>query len=63
MATNEAITVGLLKPGELDEADRIFRVAFTEYLRIPDFLGDRDLIRPRWRSSHVRILAAARGVA
>ncbi len=53
--------IGLLKKGELEEADRILRLAFGTFLGLPDprmFLAGRDLIGPRFRSSHVKVLAA-----
>ncbi len=58
------IKVGSLKPGELDEADRIFRLAFGTFLGLPDpltFLAGRDFMGPRFRSSHVKVLAARDG--
>lgn len=61
---NRAIRVGLLKQSELAEADRIVRVAFGAFLRMPnplDFMGDRNFLTPRWRSSHVKVLAARDG--
>lgn len=59
--STSGIKVGLLKQHELAEADRIFQLAFATFLRLPDprvFMGDRDLIAPRWRSSNVKVLAA-----
>lgn len=56
-----SIQIGPLKEAELDEADRIVRLAFGTYLGLPnplDFLGDRDLVRPRWSASNVRMIAA-----
>lgn len=61
MSKNQPITVGLLKQGELEEANRIFRLAFGTFLGLPnplDFMGDRNLITPRWRSTHVKVIAA-----
>jgi GNAT superfamily N-acetyltransferase len=58
MVTNQAIKTGLLKQSELGEADTIFRLAFAKFLGIPDFLGDRQLIGPRYRSPHVKVIAA-----
>jgi GNAT superfamily N-acetyltransferase len=61
MSTSQSIRIGLLKQYELEEADRIFRLAFGTFLRVPDpreFMGDRNLIAPRWRSSNVKVLAA-----
>jgi GNAT superfamily N-acetyltransferase len=61
MPANHHIKVGLLKKDELEEANRILRLAFGTFLGAPnprDFLGDRDLLTPRFRSSHVKVLAA-----
>ena len=56
MSTNRPIKVGLLKQSELEEAGRIVRLAFGTFLGLPnplDFMGDRNLMAPRWRSTHV----------
>jgi GNAT superfamily N-acetyltransferase len=61
MPANQHIKVGLLKKGEVEEADRILRLAFGTFLAVPnplDFMGDRHFLTPRWRSSHVKVLAA-----
>jgi GNAT superfamily N-acetyltransferase len=61
MPANSQIRVGLLKKEEVEEAARILRLAFGTFLGVPnplEFMGDRDLLRPRWRSSHVKVLAA-----
>jgi GNAT superfamily N-acetyltransferase len=61
MATNQAIKVGPLKENELEEADRIVRLAFGTFLGLPnpvDFMGDRSFIVPRWRSAHAKMIAA-----
>jgi GNAT superfamily N-acetyltransferase len=58
------IKVGLLKKDELEEADRIVRLAFGTFLGLPqplDFMGDRTFMAPRWRSTHVKVLAAREG--
>ena len=63
-ASRQPIKIGPLRESELEEADRIFRVAFATFLGLPDpldFMGDRHLMRPRWRSSHVRVIAAREG--
>lgn len=55
------IKVGPLKKHEIDEADRIFRMAFGTFLGLPnpaDFMGDRDLMKSRWQAKHVRVIAA-----
>ena len=64
MAAKEAITIGLLKASEVEEAEGIFRVAFAKFLGIPDpmaFAGDRRFIAPRWKSTNVKVLAAREG--
>ncbi len=61
MPSNLHIKDGLLKQSEVAEAGRIVRLAFGTFLGVPDpldFMGDRDLLTPRWRSSHVKVLAA-----
>jgi GNAT superfamily N-acetyltransferase len=61
MPANPHIRVGLLKKEEVEEAARILRLAFGTFLGVPnplEFMGDRDLLTPRWRSSHVKVLAA-----
>ena len=62
--TSQSIKVGLLKQNELEEAHRVARLAFGTFLRLPnplDFMGDRNFIAPRWRSAHVRVIAAREG--
>lgn len=64
MSTNQSIKVGLLKQTELEEADRIVRLAFGTFLGVPnplDFMGDRTFMAPRWRSPHVKVIAAREG--
>ncbi len=64
MSTNRPIKVGLLKQSELEEAGRIVRLAFGTFLGLPnplDFMGDRDLMTPRWHSTHVKVIAARDG--
>jgi GNAT superfamily N-acetyltransferase len=64
MSVNQSIKVGLLKQSELEEADRIVRLAFGTFLGLPnplDFMGDRNFIQPRFRSNHVKIIAAREG--
>jgi GNAT superfamily N-acetyltransferase len=64
MSTNRPIKVGLLKQSELEEAGRIVRLAFGTFLGLPnplDFMGDRNLMAPRWRSSHIKVIAAREG--
>ncbi len=58
---NRSIKVGPLRQSELEEADRIVRVAFGTFLGLPnplDFMGDRNFMAPRWRSAHVKVIAA-----
>jgi len=64
MPVNQSIQVGLLKQHEIEEADRIVRLAFGTFLGVPnplDFMDDRQLIRPRFHSAHVKIIAAREG--
>jgi GNAT superfamily N-acetyltransferase len=61
MPANQHIQVSPLKQGEAQEADRILRLAFGTFLGVPnpaEFMGDRHLLIPRLRSSHVKVLAA-----
>ena len=61
MSANRPIKLGPLKQSELSEADRIVRLAFGTFLHLPnplDFMGDRSLMIPRWRSTHVKVIAA-----
>lgn len=49
---------------DLDEADRIFRLAFGTFMGMPDptqFAGDSDWIRTRWRANPSNALAALAG--
>jgi GNAT superfamily N-acetyltransferase len=64
MTASQSIKVGPLKENELEEAEHIFRVAFGTFLGLPnplDFMGDRDFMTPRFRSNHVKVLAAREG--
>ena len=64
MSSIQPIKVGLLKISELEEADRILRVAFGTFLGMPnplDFMGDRDFMASRWRAGHVKAIAAREG--
>ena len=61
MPANQSIQVGRLKQTELAEAGRILRLAFGTFLRLPDplaVMGDRNFMTPRWRSPHVKVIAA-----
>ncbi|MBV8588321.1 MAG: GNAT family N-acetyltransferase [Verrucomicrobia bacterium] len=45
------ISVRQLRESDLDEADRIFRLAFGTFIGLPnpsDFAGDADFVRSRW---------------
>ena len=64
MPPNQPVKVGPLKRSELEEANRIVRLAFGTFLGLPnplEFMGDRDFIVPRWRSHHVKVIAARKG--
>jgi GNAT superfamily N-acetyltransferase len=64
MPTKQSIKVGPLKASEVEEAVRICRLAFGTFLGLPnplDFMGDRDLLTPRYRSPHVKAVAARDG--
>ncbi|HTV07108.1 MAG TPA: GNAT family N-acetyltransferase [Acidobacteriaceae bacterium] len=55
------IKVTPLKEHELEEAARIVRLAFGTFLGLPnplDFMGDRNFMTPRWRSTHTKVIAA-----
>src|SRR5580698_591480 len=64
MPPNHVINVSALKESELAEAGRIVQLAFGTFLGLPnplDFMGDRDLMTPRFRSAHVKVIAARDG--
>jgi GNAT superfamily N-acetyltransferase len=64
MPASQPIKVGPLKGSELEEADRIVRLAFGTFLGLPnplEFMGDRSFMTPRWRASHVKVIAARQG--
>src|SRR5579884_2558222 len=57
----QSITTGPLRKNEIDEATRIIRLAFGTFLGMPDplaFMDDRDFMTPRFRSPHVKVIAA-----
>src|SRR5580692_4307527 len=61
MAKNGVVRISNLRESELGEAVRIVRLAFGTFLGLPDpmqFMGDRDLMTPRWRARNTRVLAA-----
>jgi GNAT superfamily N-acetyltransferase len=64
MATKQQVSIGLLKKTEVAEADRIVRLALGTFLGAPnppEFMGDRTFLVPRWRSRHVKVIAARAG--
>ncbi len=64
MPANQTIKIGPLKENELEEADRIVRLAFGTFLGVPnplEFMGDRNLMTPRWRAKNVKVIAARDG--
>jgi len=64
MPAKQPIKVGPLKQSELEEADRIVRLAFGTFLGLPsplDFMGDRTFMAPRWRTTHSKVIAAREG--
>lgn len=47
------VTIRPLSEADLDDADRIFRLAFGTFVGLPEplaFMADADLVRPRWRT-------------
>ncbi len=61
MTALQRVKVGPLKEAELEEADRVFRLAFGTFLGLPDpadFMQGRDLVHSRWHAPHVKALAA-----
>jgi hypothetical protein len=55
------LTIRPLREDDLATADRIFRLAFGTFLRLPDplqFAGDSDWVRSRWRTDPSTALAA-----
>ncbi len=60
-ASRRAVVVRRLEEGELEEADRIMRMAFGTFLGLPDpmaFMGDADYVRTRWEADPTVALAA-----
>ena len=58
---NERISIRNLKETELDEADRIMRLAFGTFLGLPKpttFMGDAAYVQPRWRTDPSAAFAA-----
>ena len=61
MTKDEAVRISALRENEVEEAVRIVRLAFGIFLGLPDpmqFMGDRDLMTPRWRARNTKVLAA-----
>ena len=61
MCAAAQVRVRPLVDGDLDEADRIFRIAFGTFLGAHDpegFFGDADYVRTRWRAHPGGALAA-----
>jgi len=61
MAANQPVKVGPLQESELEEADRIVRLAFGTFMGLPnplEFMGDRNFMTPRWHSPNAKVLAA-----
>jgi GNAT superfamily N-acetyltransferase len=59
-----AVRIRPLAAGDLDEADRICRVAFGTFVGVPEperFFGDADMVRTRWRADPGAALAAEIG--
>jgi GNAT superfamily N-acetyltransferase len=64
MPASQSIKVDPLKESELDQAERIVRLAFGTFLGLPnplEFLGDRNFMTPRFRSPNVNAIAAREG--
>lgn len=56
-----SVSVRALKESELEEADRIFRLAFGTFLGLPDplmFMGDAGYVRTRWKADPASAFAA-----
>lgn len=59
-----AIEIRPLAEKDLQEADRIFRLAFGTFIGLPDpmaFAGDADLVASRWRAGHTASFGAFDG--
>ena len=56
-----SVTIRALEENELEEADRIFRLAFGTFLGLPDplmFMGDAGYVRTRWQADPASAFAA-----
>src|ERR1700744_2925467 len=52
--TAEAVTIRPLLEADLDAADRVMRLAFGTFLKVPDpsqFMGDIDFVPTRWKAN------------
>ena len=61
MTDSAGVHVRPLAAEDLDEADRICRVAFGTFLQVPEpetFFGDAELVRTRWKADPGAALAA-----
>lgn len=61
MPASATLKIGPLKQSEIEESERIVRLAFGTFLGLPnplDFMGDRLYMAPRWRSPNVKVIAA-----
>jgi GNAT superfamily N-acetyltransferase len=60
MPAKNRIKIGSLKASEIAEADRIFRLAFSTFIGLPDgkFMAGRELMTMRLKSKNVKALAA-----
>lgn len=60
-ASTAVVSIRPLREGDLDDADRIFRLAFGTFLGLPDptaFMTGAELVRARWRTDPSAFLAA-----
>jgi GNAT superfamily N-acetyltransferase len=60
MPSKNRITIGPLKASEIAEADRIFRLAFSTFIGLPEgkFMAGRELMTMRLKGKHVKAVAA-----
>ena len=64
MGKDQHVRIGLLRESEIAEAGRIMRLAFGTFIGLAnplDFMSGREFFWPRWRSPHIKILAARDG--
>jgi GNAT superfamily N-acetyltransferase len=58
---SDVLTIRALQEADLDEADRVMRLAFGTFLGLPDparFMGDGAYVRSRWRTDPSAAFAA-----